>query len=156
MKEDVNIYRKHRYLWYGYGGVSLFLVLVFWAGCSKPAVPITVVDQRKEMMKKCSRIDIEKECVEQGLGQLFSRIAEKYGPFESEAIIRDYTPLIQQGLYFNGFCMIQNLNINGETFDIDIFFLTEQNPSSLNLVAFVKGNANPVISLSNRYYVSPQ
>jgi hypothetical protein len=139
--------------------LSLTMVLCFWlisGGCQKSSLPISVVDHRQAVMKKCSRIDIESESIEQGLRELFTQIAEQYGPFDSEPIIQDYTPLIQHGLYLNGFCSIQNLKINAVIFDIDIFFLTERTPSSLNIVAFQQGNSHPVLSLSNHYYVQAQ
>lgn len=156
MRENLNNSNKQR-RFCGSIWIWLWLLVAVLPGCNRPdGVPITIVDQRQTIMQKCSRIDIDQECVEEGLGQLFTRMAETYGPFESEPLIRDYAPMIQQGLYRHGFCSIENLHIHGQTFDIDIFFLAEPNPSSLNLAAFVKGQLYPVISLANRYYVEPQ
>ena len=117
-------------------------------------VPVSVTDYRRHSARNYGRIDVSKYALEQGLKEVFEQMQQRFGPFDYEPIIKDYSPLIRQGLYQSGFCSIQHLNIAGATIDIDIFFRVDQPQPSMNMEVFIDGQLEPTFGLVNPYYIA--
>jgi len=120
------------------------------AGCAekKPAM-VTIVEQRHP--HRFDRVDLPEDYVQEGLRQMFGQLAKRYGEFDSEALIKDYSPLIQQGLRHNGICSIQRLNIQGNTVDVDIYFIGEPKPARLVLQTYLNGQLKPEVTLASNF-----
>ncbi len=125
-------------------------VLIAGFGCQerKPAM-VAIIEQRHP--HRFDRVDLPEDYVQEGLRQVFDQLAKKYGPFHSEGLIKDYSPLILQGLRHNGICSIQKLNIQGNTVDVDIYFIGEPKPARLVLQTYLNGQLNPEITLASNF-----
>ncbi len=86
----------------------------------------------------------------------FFQIEQKLGPVDYTSIIKDYLPLIRQGLYYSGYSSMRKLNINGSTVDIDIYFRADETPPALNIEAFIEGGLEPTFTMVNHYYVQAE
>jgi len=102
-------------------GMFVFSVI----GCERGnMITIQITDDRSINPSNYSRIEIPQEHLESGLRELLKKMSEQMGPIEVEAIVQNYSPIVQEGLYRSGYCSIQKLNINGSTVDIDVYFRT--------------------------------
>ena len=124
------------------------------AGCQSRSVPIQIVDDRHAQTNRYSCIDLSEEDLQYGLGRVLSGLAQKVGPFETEALVKNYTPLIREGLYRSGFCRVQKLSINGVTVDLDIYFRTDESPAALYMEAYLGSNLEPALCLVNHYSIN--
>ena len=132
-------------------GMFVFTVI----GCETGnTITIQVTDQRSINPTNYSRIEIPQEHLEAGLSELLRKMSEQLGPIESESIIQNYSPIIQEGLYRSGYCSIQKLNINGSTVDIDVYFRTGKTQPVLIIDAYLQGGLRPSYSVANHYFAS--
>ena len=141
--------------WYGrfilVSGMFFFSVI----GCeSTDTIPIQITDYRSINPKHYSRIEVPQVHLESGLRELLKKMSEQMGPIEAEAIVQNYSPIVQEGLYRSGYCSIQKLNINGSTVDIDVYFRTKGAQPVLIIEAYLQGGVRPSFSVSNHYFAS--
>jgi|GEM_PF-2837994 len=135
---------------------AFLLVLFFLLGCgrssSQKAVPITGVSQRSQIGGYGRVIGIPQSDIAQDLTRIFENLSQKYGSFEYEPMVKDYTPMIYRGLYESGYCRIQKLRVNDVIVDIDIYFRVDQDPPAMIMDVFTQDSAHPAFSLANQYY----
>ena len=132
------------------------LLLGWSAGCrsSDHSVPISVTDHRRVRAGNYGRIDLTQQQLTKGLTQVFKQMEQRYGPFGYRSIVRDYVPLIRQGLYTSGYCSLQKLHILDKTVDIDIYFRVNQPQPTLYVDVLIDGQIEPAFGLANAYYVA--
>lgn len=126
------------------------------SGCANRApggIPVVQINQWPLYARQYGPVDISEEDLAEGLGEAFDKMSDRLGPINSEPIIRDYIPLIRKGLYENGYCRIQRLNINGSTVDMDIKFMVREVPVQLRIDVYLDGSAKPALMVANNYYV---
>lgn len=114
---------------------------------------MTMRNSTANTQDRYGRIDIQQTEIAGGLRQVFVRLDQRFGPFDYETIIQDYTPLICQGLGRDGFCRVQRLNLNGVTVDMDIFFQIDRSPAALIIDTFIEGDELPAFSMVNGYHI---
>jgi len=137
---------------------AFFLILFFVLGCgffaSRKAVPITGARQHSQIEGYSRVIGIPQGDIAYGLTRIFENLAQKYGPFEYEPMVKDYTPMVYRGLYERGYCRIQQLSINDVIVDIDIYFRVDQTPHVMIMDVFTQGSSQPSFSIANQYYLA--
>ena len=134
-------------------GFGVILILVM--GCERGnTITIQITDYRAINPTNYSRIEIPQEHLASGLRELLQKMSEQMGPIEVEAIVQNYSPIVQEGLYRSGYCSIQKLNINGSTVDIDVYFRTGVTQPVLIIEAYLQGGVRPSYSVANHYFAS--
>ena len=117
-------------------------------------IPIEVSDHRAKETNY-SKVEITSQDVSEGLKQLCLQMEKELGQFNSQALILDYTPVIQKALYGKGFCTIQHLGINNVDVTIDSFFIIEGGlQPSLTIRAFFNNSNKPSFQVTNHYFIA--
>ena len=131
------------------------VVFLLLSSCQKPTHPIPIaVNHLTPDPERLGRIDLPQKDLELGLNQTFQRLAQQIGDLDYQPMVKDYAPLVRKSLYHNGFCGIRRLNLNGVTIDLDIYFLVDKTPATLNIDVYIDGSTSPVFTLTNKYLIS--
>ncbi len=140
--------------------LTFFCLIVFIAllspACQKPThpIPIATVNHLTPDPARLGRIDLPQQDLETGLTSTFQRLTQQIGSLDYDNLVKNYAPLVRKSLYNNGFCGIRRLYLNGATIDLDIYFLVDKSPASLNIDVYIDGSTTPSFTLSNKYLVS--
>ena len=119
-------------------------------------IPLIPVNHITPEPARLGRIDLPQKDLESGLTSTFQRLSQQIGPLDYQPIVQNYAPLVRKSLYNNGFCGIRRLNLNGVTIDLDIYFLIDITPATLNIDVYLDGSTRPTFTLTNKYLVSSQ
>jgi len=132
------------------------VLLVLPSACQNQThpIPIATINHLTPEPSRLGRIDLPQQDLELGLTQTFQRLTEQIGSLDYEPIVQNYAPLVRKSLYNNGFCGIRRLNLNGATIDLDIYFLIDKTPATLNIDVYIDGSTRPTFTLTNKYLAS--
>ena len=155
------ITQKQTYLTTNKGLTITSLAILFLlspSACQKQThpIPLATVSHLTPDPSRLGRIDLPQQDLEIGLTHTFQRLTEQIGALDYKPIVQNYAPLVRKSLYNTGFCGIRRLNLNGATIDLDIYFLIDKTPATLNIDVYIDGSTRPIFTLKNKYLVSSQ
>ena len=139
---------------------TLILMLPFClfssVGCSvnRQPIPVSLNSNQSVADRQFGRIDMNEEELTAGLNSAFYQLSHQVGPFDYEPIVKNHLPAIRKGLWAQGHARIRRLSVNGNTIDVNVYFLVDQSPATLHIDTFLNGDPRPMFTMVNQYYVS--
>jgi hypothetical protein len=140
--------------------IIILMIALLWSppACQRQThpIPLATTNHLTPNPARLGRIDLPQQDLEAGLTSTFQRLTEQIGALDYQPLVKNYAPLVRKSLYNNGFCGIRRLNLNGATIDLDIYFLIDKIPATLNIDVYIDGSTSPAFILTNKYLVSSQ
>ena len=106
----------------------LQICLLAMVGCSvnRQPIPVSLNSHQSVAGRQFGRIDMEEEELAAGLNSAFYQLTQQVGPFDYEPVVKNHLPAVRKGLWSRGHARIRRLSVNGNTIDVNVYFLVDQ------------------------------
>jgi len=134
----------------------LQICLLSTVGCSvnRQPIPVSLNSHQSVAGSQFGRIDMDEKELAAGLNSAFYQLSQQVGPFDYEPVVKNHLPAVRKGLWTQGHARIRRLSVNGNTVDVNVYFLVDQSPATLHIDTFLNGDVRPLFTMVNQYYVS--